>query len=150
MKKFGLLCMCLCSLSLLWCNNTEINSDIVDQDINNNEQLNVIDTLNSELYEWILEIKWVWPEISFEPTVSEWTLVATQSFEDHTDHIFFLEWSRENLLTENSDILPWNTINFKGNVIFIDWAAWNHYYEVSSIDNLSINEYLTQDWIEEF
>lgn len=121
MKKLYLLWLLACCFLFAWCNNQGLWE-------------------NESIYEWDLIIAWVWPDISFEPTIEEWTLVLKQTFEDHADHIFLKKWIWENYLKE-TDYLPWNTINFKWIVEFLDWAAGNHYYNVKSIDKLKIKNY---------
>lgn len=93
------------------------------------------------IYEWELIVAWVGPEISFEPTVEEWTLVLKWYFEDHSDHIFLNQWIWEDYLINESDYLPWNEVNFKWVVKALDAAAWNHYYEVVNIDKLEVLKY---------
>ena len=145
MKKFWLLWVLFCAFLLAGCNNSSVVVPEVEESditIEANEQ-------TSEDYEWFLEIKGVWPEISLESEASEWSLVAVAYFEDHADHIFFPAWSRENLLTDTTDVLPWNTINFKWKAVFIDWAAWNHYYQVYDIETLAVEEYVDNAKIED-
>jgi hypothetical protein len=98
-------------------------------------------------YEWELEIQWVWSEISMEATISDETLAVRAWFEDHTDHIFFLSWWSDFLSSD--DALPGNKVYFKGKVNAIDAAAWNHYYEVVSIDSLGITWYPDEDRVKE-
>ncbi len=120
MKKFMTLWVLSLCLFLFWCQNAQ----------------------NSEPnYQWELTIAWVWPEISFEPTVEEWTLVLKWSFEDHSDHIFLPVGSWEKYFNEKSDYLPWNKVKFEWYVIPLDWAAGNHYYEFVSVENLELIRY---------
>lgn len=121
MKRLTFIWLSLCCFLLIWCGQKLWE--------------------NESFYEWELTIAWVWPKISFEPTVREWTLVLKWSFEDHSDHIFFNEWIWEIYLREQSDYLPWNTLKFKWIVESIDWAAGNHYYNVKTIDKLEIIKY---------
>lgn len=130
MKKLSLLWLFLCCILFAWCNNQNLWE-------------------NESIYEWILTITWVWPEISFEPTVKEWTLVLGQTFKDHADHIFLNKWIWEEYFKNESDYLPWNKVKFNWIIEFIDWAAWNHYYDVKSVDKLEVNEYPTTEEIKE-
>ena len=100
---------------------------------------------NESVYKWELVVAWVWPEISFEPTVGDWTLVLKKTFEDHSDHLFldnslFFEMKDKYikcvLWCEFRD--PWSVVKFKWIVESIDWAAGNHYYNVKSIDKLEL------------
>ena len=115
---FGLLIWCI---FIVWCNN-------------------------QKLWEWEsfynedLIIAWVGSEVSFEPTVEEWTLVLKWYFEDHSDHVFLPAGIWEDMFIDEADYLPWNTVKFKWIVQFLDWAAGNHYYEVKSIDKLDVRE----------
>ena len=91
MKKlvvFGLLITCL---FLVWCH------------CNKNGGPN---------YNWKLTIAWVGPEISFEPTVEEWTLVLKWYFEDHSDHVFLPAGTWEDKFDYESEYLPWNSVKF--------------------------------------
>ena len=130
MKKITLLWLFLSCLIFAWCNNQKLWE-------------------NESFYEWELSVAWVWPEISFESTVEEWTLVLKWSFEDHSDHVFFDEWIWEIYLREQFDYLPWNILRFKWTVEFIDWAAGNHYYNVKTIDKLELVKYPNADKIKE-
>ena len=130
MKKITLLWLFLCCFIFSWCNNQKLWE-------------------NESFYEWDLVIAGVWPEISLEPTVEEWTLVLKWSFEDHSDHVFFDEWIWEIYLREESDYLPWNTLRFKWTVEAIDSAAGNHYYNVKTIDKLELVKYPDADEIKE-
>ena len=94
-----------------------------------------------------LTIKWVGPEISMEPTVEDWTLVLGNSFEDMSIHVFFKKWIWKKYLKNKSDYLPWNKVNFKWVVEVLDWAAWNHYYNVKSIEKLEVVGYPTVEEI---
>ena len=130
MKKITLLWLFLCCFIFAWCDNQKLWE-------------------NESFYEWELIIAWVGPEISFEPTVEEWTLVLKWSFEDHSDHIFLGEWIWEEYFQDESDYLPWNSVKFKWVVEFIDWAAGNHYYNVKSINKLELVKYADADEIKE-
>ena len=130
MKKIALFWLFLCCFIFSWCNNQKLWE-------------------NESFYEWDLVIAGVWPEISLEPTVEEWTLVLKWSFEDHSDHVFFDEWIWEIYLREESDYLPWNTLRFKWTVEAIDSAAGNHYYNVKTIDKLELVKYPDVDKIKE-
>ena len=46
-------------------------------------------------YKWELEIQWLAWEISFWGLESDRTLILSQSFEDHADHLNIDEWKRE-------------------------------------------------------
>ncbi len=121
MKRLALFWLFLCCLVFCWCGKNLWE--------------------NKSVYEWELIIVWVWPEISFEPTVEKGTLVLRNGFEDHTDHVFLSRWIWEKYLREESDYLPWNTVRLKWVVKALDWAAGNHYYEVVSIDKLRFLNY---------
>lgn len=121
MKKAGLFGFLVSCLFLTWCGQ--------------------ILWENEGVYKWDLTVVWVWPEIGFEPTVQEWTLVLKWNFEDHSDHVFFLSWVWQEYFKEESDYLPWNTVKFKWIVEILGWAAWNHYYNVKSIDLLKLKKY---------
>lgn len=102
-----------------------------------------------EFYAENLIIKWVGPEISFEPTVEDWTLVLGRTFEDMSVHVFLGEWMWEKYLKNESDYLPWNEVTFKWTVEAIDSAAGNHYYNVKTIDKLELVKYPDVDKIKE-
>ena len=124
MKRFMTLWIFLSCLFLFWCQNAQ------------NGGLN---------YQWELTIAWVWPEISFESTVEDGTLVLKWYFEDHSDHIFLTAGSWENYLNKEFDYLPWNKIKFEWYVTPLDAAAWNHYYEVVNVDKLELISYPNAD-----
>ena len=146
MKKFSLLWTFLCAILLAGCSNSSIvvlpGDEGSDASVGVNQQ-------TFEAYEGVLEIKWVGPEVSLEPESPEWSLVTVAYFEDHTDHIFFPAGTRESLLQTKSDYLPWNTINFRWEAEFIDWAAWNHYYQVSSVESLAVESYVDNTKVED-
>ena len=120
MKKLITLWVFLSCLFLFWCQNAQNGGPN---------------------YQWKLTIAWVWPEISFDSTVEEWTLVLKWYFEDHSDHIFLPAGSRENYFNEESDYLPWNKVKFEWYLAPLDAAAWNHYYEVVNVDKLELINY---------
>ena len=122
MKKFALLWLFLSCFFFAWCENQQLWE-------------------GEGFYAEKLIVAWVGPEISFEPTVEDWTLVLKWYFEDHSDHIFLDQWIWENYLKNESDYLPWNEVNFKWVVKALDAAAGNHYYEVVSIDKLEVIKY---------
>lgn len=122
MKKLSLILLFLICFFFVWCKNQQLWE-------------------NESIYEWILTIAWVWPKISLEPTIDEWTLVLIWNFEDHSDHIFLSKWKWEKYFNEKSEYLPWNSVKFKWIVENIDWAAGNHYYNVKKIKNLKIVNY---------
>ena len=124
MKRFMTLWIFLSCLFLFWCQNAQNGGPN---------------------YQWELTIAWVWPEISFEPTVEEWTLVLKWYFEDHSDHIFLPAGSWENYFNEESDYLPWNKVKFEWYLTPLDAAAWNHYYEVVNVDKLELISYPNAD-----
>ena len=99
------------------------------------------------IYEWNVTVAGVWPEISWEPVVDEWTLVLQQWFEDHAAHLFIKEWLWEKYFVNESDFLPWTSLKFEWEVEFLDWAAGNHYYNVKRINKLKIIDYPTADEI---
>lgn len=100
---------------------------------------------NESFYEWDLIIAWVWPEISFESTVEEWTLVLKWYFEDHSDHVFLPAGSWEIYFNEESEYLPWNKVRFEWYLAPLDAAAWNHYYEVVNVEKLELINYPNAD-----
>ena len=124
MKKFMIVWIFLLCLLLVWCKNAQNGGPN---------------------YQWELTIAWVWPEISFEPTVEEWTLVLKWYFEDHSDHIFLHADNWEKYFNEEFDYLPWNKIKFEWYVTPLDAAAWNHYYEVVNVDMLELVNYPNAD-----
>jgi len=130
MKKIALLSLFLWCFFFAWCGNQQLWE-------------------GEGFYAEKLIVAWVGPEISFEPTVEDWTLVLKWYFEDHSDHIFLDQWIWENYLKNESDYLPWNEVNFKWVVKALDAAAGNHYYEVVSIDNLEVIKYPGADEIKE-
>ena len=130
MKKIVLLSLFLWCFFFAWCGNQQLWE-------------------GEGFYAEKLIVAWVGPEISFEPTVEDWTLVLKWYFEDHSDHIFLDQWIWENYLKNESDYLPWNEVNFKWVVKALDAAAGNHYYEVVSIDNLEVIKYPGADEIKE-
>jgi len=87
-------------------------------------------------YSGDLIVAGVGPQVSFEQTVAENTLVLKKTFEDHSDHVFFPRQSRSNYLDIQEDAIPGNTVRFVGTVKALDAAAGNHYYEVVSINEL--------------
>ena len=130
MKKLCLFVMLICCLFVLWCGHQNLWEW-------------------ESIYNGKLIILGVGPEISFEPTVDDWTLVLKWYFEYHSDHIFLNKWIWEEYLKEKSDYLPWNVVRFKWVLKYLDWAAGNHYYEVKSIDELKVVEYANADEIKE-
>ena len=128
MKKFIVAWTFLLCLFLIWCYN------------NQNGGPN---------YSWKLTVAWVGPEISFEPTVEEWTLVLKWYFEDHSDHIFLPAGTWEDKFNDESEYLPWNTIKFVWYVTPLDAAAWNHYYEAINIDKLKVLNYPNKQQVDE-
>ena len=136
MKTWKKILRCIIALlfiaaSLTWCNNTA-----------NNEN-------GWSNYKWELTIKWVWPEISMEFTVEEWTLVLRWYFEDHTDHIFLKAWKWENFFESENEYLPWTKVKFEWYVLPLDAAAGNHYYEVVNVESLSFKDYPNEDEVKE-
>ena len=121
MKKSLLFCLFAFSLVIFWCAQNLWE--------------------DGSFYEWKLTISWVWPELSFESTIKSWTLVLQWIFEDHSDHLFLNMWMWEEYLKNESDYLPWNTVEFKWVVEFLDWAAGNHYYSVKCIEELEVKKY---------
>lgn len=117
--------------SLTWCNNTA-----------NNEN-------GWSNYKWELTIKWVWPEISMESTIEEWTLVLRWYFEDHTDHIFLKAWKWENFFESENEYLPWTKVKFEWYVLPLDAAAGNHYYEVVNVESIKVISFLDTTWVKE-
>ena len=130
MKKLCLFVMLICCLFVLWCGHQNLWEW-------------------ESIYNGKLIISGVGPEISFEPTVENETLVLKWYFEYHSDHIFLNKWIWEEYLKEESDYLPWNVVRFKWVLKYLDWAAGNHYYEVKSIDELKVVEYPNADEIKE-
>ena len=107
---------------------------------------------NESIYKWELVFAWKWPEITFEPTVSEDTLVLKWSFEDHSDHLFLdynLFFKEYPMKRPELFYLPWNVVKFKWVVEAIDWAAGNHYYNVKSIDKLEFVRNPSADEVKE-
>ena len=95
---------------------------------------------------------WKWPEITFEPTISENTIVLKWSFEDHSDHLFMdynLFFKEYPMKRPELFYLPWNVVKFKWVVEAIDWAVGNHYYNVKSIDKLELVKYSSASEIKE-
>ena len=135
MKKLKTILFSLWALfiaaSLTWCQNTT-----------NNEN-------GWSNYKWELTIKWVWPEISMEPTVEEWTLVLRWYFEDHTDHIFLKAWKWEKFFESENEYLPWTKVKFEWYVLPLDAAAGNHYYDVVNVESLSFKDYPNEDEVKE-
>ncbi len=120
-------------LILSWCgmkNNPSLPSDTA------NTWTIVSNTPDTTDYSGELILAGVWPEISFESTVSQDTLVLKKTFEDHADHVFFPANIRKTLNIQ-SDLIPWNHFQFAWKVKALDAAAWNHYYEVVVIDSLT-------------
>ena len=128
MKKLALLWLFLSCFFFVWCGNQYLWKW-------------------ESIYAENLIIAWVGPEISFEPTIEEWTLVLKRTFEDKSVHVFLNKWMWENYLKKESDYLPWNEVNFKWVVEFIDWAAGNHYYNAKSIEQLEVKNYPNADEI---
>lgn len=128
MKKFMIVWIFLLCLLLVWCKNAQNGGSN---------------------YQWELSVAWVWSEMSFEPTIEEWTLVLRWSFEDHSDHIFLPAGMREDKINEESDYLPWNKVKFEWYVIPLDWAAGNHYYEVVNLESLELAKYPNADEIKD-
>lgn len=130
MKKIALLSLFLWCFSFAWCGNQNLWE-------------------GEGFYAEKLIIAWVGPEISFEPTVEDWTLVLKRSFEDMSVHVFLSKWLWEKYFKNESDYLPWNEVNFKWVVEALDSAAGNHYYNVKSIDKLEVVKYPDADKINE-
>ena len=122
---FGLLIPCL---FLVWCHG---------------------DKNGGSNYNWELIIAWVGPEISFEPTVQEWTLVLKWYFEYHSDHIFLPAGTWEDKFIDEAEYLPWNTVKFVWYVTPLDAAAWNHYYEVINVDTLKVIDYPSEEEVKD-
>ena len=102
------------------------------------EEWNVIDTqyyINWKLVEefWPTHYKIIWPNEWFEKETEEWTLVLRWNYEDHTDYIFLTEWMREDYLNSAN---YWEEVIFKWKAYSVDWAAWSHYYNAESIEQL--------------
>ena len=127
MKKSALFCLLIGCLFVIWCSNQNGGPN----------------------YNWKLTIAWVGPEISFEPTVEEWTLVLKWYFEDHSDHIFLPAGTREDKFDDESEYLPWNTVKFVWYVAPLDTAAGNHYYEVVNVDKLIVVNYSNEKEVKE-
>lgn len=130
MKRLTLFWLFFCSTIFVWCGNHNLWE-------------------NESIYSWELIISWIWPEMSFESAIDEWTLALRWSFEDHADHIFLNGWIWEKYFKNKSDYLPWNTVKFEWVVELIDWAAGNHYYNVKSIDKLEVIGYPNVEKINE-
>lgn len=130
MKKFSYIWVLACVLIFSWC--TTQNPKLWEDEIN---------------YNGTLIVAWVWPEISMEPTVEEWTLVLRWSFEDHSDHILLDKWTWEKFFESGNEYLPWNKVKFQWIVEFIDWAAGNHYYSVKNIDTLKLIDHPNENEI---
>ena len=94
---------------------------------------------NGELQndEEVITYSIVWPENWFEKEINEWELVLRWEFEDHTDIIFIKKWQWESYLDSNN-INYGDKVTFKWELTSIDWAAWTHYYEAETVENLSI------------
>ena len=87
-------------------------------------------------YSGELTIDGIGPEMGFLPDASEGTLIASQLFEDHADHLLFPVELWETYLKIPSDALPENIIFFEGEVEVFDTRAENNYYHVVTIDTL--------------
>lgn len=136
MKKISVFLLVCFLLMLWWCKNSQ-NLDFNEDNLQENQQVNKV----GDSYSWNLVIAGIWPDISFEPTVDGDTLVLKWYFEDHTDHIYFHKWQRESLLNKDTDYLPWTHVYFEWDVEFVDWAAWNHYYDVVNVSSFDITQY---------
>jgi hypothetical protein len=54
----------------------------------------------------------------------------------YSDHLF-IDASLLQKFADNDDLtLPWNKVLFDWEVIWLEWAAWNHYYQVVEINRL--------------
>lgn len=95
-----------------------------------------------------LVVAGIGPVTSFEESVGEDVLVLRQNFEDHTDHVFLNKTFWDSYLDSNEDVLPGNIVSFEGDVIALDAAAGNHYYEVVSIQNLTKTRNATKEEVE--
>ena len=132
MKKITLLCLLLSCFIFAWCGHKLWE--------------------NESVYGGELVFAWKWPEITFEPTISEDTLVLKWKFEDHSDHLFLdynLFFKKYPMKMPELFYLPWNLVKFKWVVEAIDWAAGNHYYNVKSIDKLELVRYPNADEVKE-
>ena len=132
MKKITLLCLLLSCFIFAWCGHKLWE--------------------NESFYGGELVFAWKWPEITFEPTISEDTLVLKWKFEDHSDHLFLdynLFFKKYPMKMPELFYLPWNVVKFKWVVEAIDWAAGNHYYNVKSIDKLELVRYPNADEVKE-
>jgi len=96
---------------------------------------------NATQYSWELVVAGVGPDESFEQTIAGDTLALKQTFDDHSDHVFFSRQMWSNYLDIQEDLIPWNRVKFVGSVKALDAAAGNHYYEV-----VTVNE-LTKVWV---
>ena len=119
MKKITLIWLLLCCILFVGCRNQDSSQ-------------------TGDFYAEELVVAWVGPEMSSEPTVEDWTLVLRSNFEDMSVHVFLRKWMWEKYLKDESDYLPWNKVNFKWVVEVLDWAAWNHYYNVKSVEKLEV------------
>jgi len=93
------------------------------------------------------EIVGVGPDMSGYP-IEEGTLAVHQSYEDHSDHLFFASGTWEQYLPD-LDSIPWNTIAFEWELEGIDAGAGNHYYQVKKIKSLKVHEYVSETKVRE-
>lgn len=134
MKKIFWIIIIFSLLIISGCSKTQNNSEnILISSWQNTSSGEFWDIIS---YQWDLIVAWIWPDISFEPTVWDDTLVLKKTYEDHSDHLFFSRMFWDNYLDISEDCIPWNIIKFDGKVKPLDAAAWNHYYEVVETDTL--------------
>lgn len=146
MKKITLIWLFIFAIILSGCTNKKVET--IETNNCNGDQNECID-INFSTYEWELVVQWVWPEISFEPTVEEWILVLRWNFEDHADHVFLRPWIWEDFFKSENEYLPGNTVKLVWKVQFADWAAGNHYYVVDKVNKLELIKYPDTDDIKD-
>lgn len=129
MKKTLLVSALICSLFVFWCSKHWGQN-------------------NWFFYDNTLTIEWVFENVENYEMGNKWTLVLNWYFEDHVDHIYINKWMRENYFKSESEYLPWNTVKFMWSIVQIDAWAWNHYYNVESIDRLEVAWYPNIEWIQ--
>ena len=77
----------------------------------------------------------VGPTDWYSEEIEAWKLILRKGFEDHTDIIFIEQTMWQNYL-DSQKIVYWDQVVFKWEITSIDWAAWTHYYNADSIEQL--------------
>lgn len=75
------------------------------------------------------------PDDWYAEEIESWKLVLRKGVEDHTD-IIFIEQSMWQDYLDPHKLVYWDDVVFKWELTSIDWAAWTHYYNADTIEEL--------------